>query len=111
MDMLLFIALPVGITFGLAAWAFMRGRGRASGFALHAVLGIVGAFVGGLAGQAIGGSSGAAVAIGTVAGALLVTIVASVGFGPGPKQVASVGHRAGVAVEQPDHGEPAKTVR
>jgi uncharacterized membrane protein YeaQ/YmgE (transglycosylase-associated protein family) len=109
--MLLAIALPVGLTFGVATWALMRGRGRGGGLVLSALFGIIGAFVGGLGGQAMGDGSGTSIGLGTVVGGLLASVVEGVAFGRSPKGSASVDHRAGVAIEQPDHGEPVKTIR
>jgi hypothetical protein len=110
--MLLAIALPVGLTFGVATWALMRGMGRGGGFVLSALFGIIGAFVGGLGGQAMGDGSGTALGVGTVVGALLASVVESLAFGAGPKSASSVDHRGGVAVEQPEHhGEAVKTIR
>lgn len=109
--MILAVALPVGFTFGIASWALMRGRGKGTGFLLSILFGILGAFVGGLGGQAVGGNTNAAVGVGTVVGALLVSFAGGFAFSGGPKRAAAVGSRAGVAVEQPDHGEPVETVR
>ena len=108
--MLLAIALPIGLTFGAVTWALMRGRGRGGGFLLCALFAVIGSFVGGLAGQAMGGSSNVAIGVGAVLGGVLASVVEAMGFGPRPKRTAYA-NQAGVAVEQPDHGEPVKTLK
>ena len=108
--MLLAIALPIGLTFGTVTWALMRGRGKSGGWFLCVLFAIIGSFVGGLAGQAMVGSTTTALGVGAVAGSLLACVVEALGFGPRPKRTAYA-NQAGVAVEQPDHGEPVKTLK
>jgi hypothetical protein len=88
----------------------MRGRGRSGGFFLCALFAVIGSFIGGLAGQALGGSSATSIGVGAVLGGVLACVVEALGFGPGPKRTAYA-NPSGVAVTQPDHGEPAKTLK
>ncbi len=107
---LLSLALPIGLTMGVATWALIRGRGRAIGFLLCAFFAMVGAFVGGLAGNAIyHGQSRPAVAVGALAGALLACLVEAFGFGFRPKRVSWVDQK-GVAVSPPREGGVPKTL-
>jgi hypothetical protein len=109
--MLLAIAIPVGVTFGAVTWALIRGRGKLTGLVLCALFATVGAFIGGLAAQAMSNGSGRTeLAIGTGLGALLASLVEAVGFGLRPKHAGPV-DPAGVALEQPEHGEAPRTVR
>ena len=109
--MLLAIAIPIGLTLGAATWALMRGRGRGGGLILHIVFATIGSFVGGLAAQAlIEPPTNTAIGVGAAVGGFLAAVVEALGFGPRPKRVAWA-DRAGVAVNQPDTGEAAKTIR
>jgi uncharacterized membrane protein YeaQ/YmgE (transglycosylase-associated protein family) len=109
--MLLAIAIPIGLTLGAATWALMRGRGGGSGLFLHMLFATIGAFIGGLAAQAMSESdTNATIGIGALVGGVLVAVVEGLVFGPRPKRV-SYADRAGVAVNQSESGQPAKTVR
>jgi hypothetical protein len=109
--MLLAIAIPVGVTFGAVTWALIRGRGKLTGLVLCALFATVGAFIGGLAAQAMSNGSGRTeVGIGAALGALLASLVEALGFGPRPKHSGPV-DPAGVALEQPEHGEAPRTAR
>ena len=85
--MLLVVSLPIGLSFGVATWSLIRGRGGFAGLALSVVMGMITAFVGGLAGQALFGPSAGAIGLGSMAGGLLAGAVEAVGFGPRPKHI------------------------
>jgi hypothetical protein len=107
---ILSLAIPIGLTMGVATWALIRGRGRAFGLLLCAFFGIVGAVLGGLAANAIyNGQSRPAVGIGALAGALLACLVEAFGFGPRPKRVAWVDQK-GVATSQTGEGGVPRTL-
>jgi hypothetical protein len=109
--MLLAIAVPVGVTFGAVTWALIRGRGKLAGLVLCTLFAVIGSFIGGLAAQAMTVSvDRTGLAIGAVLGALLASLVEALGFGPRPKHATWV-DPAGVALDQPEHGEAPKTVR
>src|SRR5262245_22841779 len=85
---LLSLAIPIGMTGGVATWALIRGRGGVGGLLLCAFFAMVGAVAGGLAAEAIyNGGSRMAVGVGVLAGGLLACLVEAFGFGPRPKRV------------------------
>jgi hypothetical protein len=91
--MFFLVSVPVGMIFGAATWAFIRGRGRFAGLALVVVVHIISAFVGGLAAQAIvRPASSVAILLGTLCGALAAAVVVAIGWGPRPRVV---GHSQG----------------
>jgi hypothetical protein len=110
--MLLAIAIPVGVTFGAVTWAVLRGRGKLTGLVLCALSATFGAFIGGLASQAMSNGSGRTeLGVGVAVGALLASLAGAVAFGRRPKRAGGPVDRAGVAIEQPEHGEAPRTVR
>jgi hypothetical protein len=103
--MWLMIVTTVGLTFGIATWGLLRGRGGWLGFLMCALFGVVGAAIGALAAQAIWHTGSQRVAaLGAVVGALLAVIVEGLGFGPRPKHV-DWADRRGVAPTPHDPGE------
>jgi hypothetical protein len=108
--LILSLAIPIGVTMGIATWAVIRGRGGVTGLLLCAFFAMVGAILGGLGLNAIyTGGSRVAVAVGSLAGALLACLVEGIAFGPRPKRVAWVDQK-GVAVSQGDDGNAPKTL-
>jgi hypothetical protein len=107
---LLAISIPIGVTLGIATWAIVRGRGGFSGAILCAFFATLGAVLGGLAANALfQGGSRMVVAVGAVVGAILISVVEGVVFGPRPKRVAWVDPK-GVAVTQPDDGSAPRSL-
>ena len=83
--MSLLFSVPLGVVFGLATWAAVRGRGGFFGLVLFTVFGLLTAFVGGLAAESIAGSASDVVtAVGAMAGAGVASFVEVVGFGKPP---------------------------
>jgi hypothetical protein len=104
------LAIPIGVTLGLATWAIIRGRGGLVGGLLCAFFGFIGALMGGFAADAIvQGATRAILALGASIGALIACVVEGLIFGPRPKRVAWVDQK-GVATHQPDDGHAPKTL-
>jgi hypothetical protein len=104
------MAIPIGVMLGLATWALIRGRGGAVGALLCMFFSCIGAILGALAADALFESaSRLTAAMGALVGALIVSVVEGVGFGPRPKRVAWVDQK-GVAVTQPDDGSVPKSL-
>ncbi len=83
--MSILVSVPLGVMFGLVAWAAVRGRGGAFGLLLFTFFGSFGAFAGGLAAEAIAaGSSDVVTGLGALGGAVLAVLVEMVGFGKRP---------------------------
>jgi hypothetical protein len=107
---LLTLAIPIGLTLGVATWALTRGRGGLGGALLCALFATIGAVVGGFAADAIvQGATRGMLGLGAGIGALVACLVGGLGFGPRPKRVASVDQR-GVATHQPDDGHAPRTL-
>jgi len=101
---LVFVAVLIGVTLGIATWALIRGRGGLIGATLCCFFASVGALAGGLAADALfAGASRMAVAVGATVGAVAVSLVEAIGFGPRPKRVRWADSR-GVATHQPNDG-------
>jgi hypothetical protein len=80
--MSLLFSPPLGIMFGLATWAAVRGRGGLFGLVLFTFFASVAAFAGGLAAEAIAGSASDAITgVGAAVGAAFASLVEAVGFG------------------------------
>jgi hypothetical protein len=83
--MSLLVSLPLGVVFGLATWAAVRGRGGLAGLILFTMFASVAAFAGGFAAEAIADSSSDAVTgVGAVVGAAVACLVEVLGFGKRP---------------------------
>ena len=107
---LLVLAVPIGVTLGIATWALIRGRGGFIGALLCAFFATVGALLGGFAADALmTGAPRGMVGVGAAIGAVIACLVAGLAFGPRPKRVAWVDPK-GVAVTQPDDGGVPKSL-
>src|SRR5687767_3711043 len=107
---LLTLAIPIGLTLGVATWAITRGRGGLVGALLCMLFATIGGLIGGFAADAIvQGATRGTLGLGAGIGALVACLVAGVGFGPRPKRVAWVDQK-GVATHQPDDGQAPRTL-
>jgi hypothetical protein len=107
---LLVLAVPIGVTLGIATWALIRGRGGMTGAILCVFFATLGGLLGGLAANAlVDGASRGVLAIGTAIGAIFASLVEGIGFGPRPKRVGWADPK-GVAVTQPDDGGAPKSL-
>jgi hypothetical protein len=94
--MSLLFSPPLGIMFGMATWAAVRGRGGLFGLVLFTFFASVAAFAGGLAAEAIAGSASDAVTgVGAAVGAAFASLVEAVAFGiPSPAERQSKANRS-----------------
>ena len=83
--MWLLVSAPLGLTFGMVAWAFLRGRGGFFGLVLFALAGAMAAFVGGFAAEALAGyQSDFLTGMGAGVGAFLASVFIGITVGTEP---------------------------